>query len=177
MASESLSGTNPAISQFVEADPNFLKVSPFDRQPMAAPPSFSSGFQNSTSIPSACSRRTIVWNSCYGTINRFGPDVRSRLSRALSQEGFRGSLKGLTKYLYDRGFLVKKGTDEFRRIQALIGQQHYSNDALALFLMASEDCNFAVFTVPRTFQARCYPNPGESETGPRQDQTSQAPFH
>jgi uncharacterized protein len=60
----------------------------------------------------------------------------------LSQEGFRGRLAGFTKYLYDRGYLVNKGTDEFRRVQSLISQQHYRTDVLELFLLASEDCNF-----------------------------------
>ena len=117
MASESLSGTNPAISKFVEADPDFLKFSPFDRQPMGGAALVQlESFQEFDFVPSrfnahteAPDGATIVWNSCYGTINRFGPDARNRLSRALSQEGFRGPLKGLTKYLYDRGFLVKKG--------------------------------------------------------------------
>jgi uncharacterized protein len=51
-------------------------------------------------------------------------------------------MQGFTKYLYDRGFLVTKGTDEYRRVEALIGQQHYRTDVLELFLLASEDCNF-----------------------------------
>jgi uncharacterized protein len=140
----------PAISQFVTTGPDFLHCSPFDRQsPNRGTLVQLEGHQEFNFVPSrfnahteAADGTTIVWNSCAGTINRFGSEVNGKLVQALSQEGFRGPLKGFTKYLYDRGFLVKKGTDEFRRVQALIGRQHYSNDVLELFLLASEDCNF-----------------------------------
>jgi uncharacterized protein len=150
MNSDSSFETNPVIANFITSEPEFLKYSPFDRQ-------FTSGgalvqlegFQEFHFVPSrfnahaeAPDGTTIVWNSSCGTVNRFGPELKSHLTRALSQEGFSGPLKGLTKYLYDRGFLIKRGTDEFRRVQAMIGQQHYSNDALELFILASEDCNF-----------------------------------
>ena len=150
MDSQSSFQTDPAIAKFVTTGPEFLKYSPFDKQAAGAATLVQlEGFQQFDFTPSrfnahteAPDGTTIVWNTCSGTINRFGPEVKGKLAHALSQEGFRGPLKGLTKYLFDRGFLVKKGTDEFRRVQALIGQQHYSNDALELFLLASEDCNF-----------------------------------
>jgi uncharacterized protein len=150
MASYATTGAGQARSQFTKADPDFLRFSPLDKQ--SAPASGLvqlQGFEQIDFVPSrfnahteAPDGTTIVWNSCSGTINRFGPEVKDQLATALSQEGFRGPFRGFTKYLYDRGFLVKRGTDEFRRVQTLIGQQHYRTDVLELFLLASEDCNF-----------------------------------
>ena len=98
MGSESLSGVNPAISHFVKAGPDFLKFSPFDNQRTAGSGLVQlEGFQEFDFVPSRFNAHTetpdgvtIIWNSCYGTINRFGLETKSRLSRALSQEGFRG---------------------------------------------------------------------------------------
>ena len=150
MDSQAPLGNDPAVSQVVKTIPDLLKYSPFDKEAANETRLVQlNGFQEMDFVPSRFNAHTetpdgstIVWNSCAGTINRFGPQAKDQLGRALSQVGFRGPLQGFTKYLYDRGFLVTKGTDEFRRVQALIGQQHYRTDLMELILLASEDCNF-----------------------------------
>src|SRR5262249_22010613 len=57
-------------------------------------------------------------------------------------KGFRGSLSPLGKYLKQRGYIVSKGTQEYRQFQELFGFQQYRSDRLELILLASEDCNF-----------------------------------
>ncbi|MFQ5745081.1 MAG: hypothetical protein ACE5HV_16075 [Acidobacteriota bacterium] len=41
------------------------------------------------------------------------------IEKLLIKPDFTGRLEGIAKYLYDRGFLVKKGTDEYRRVQLI----------------------------------------------------------
>jgi uncharacterized protein len=150
MASQTVLGSAPVIQQFVKTDSNLLKYSPLDGQKNHGAALVQlQGFQEIDLVPSRFNAHTetpdgstILWNSCAGTINRFGPETKESLAQALSQEGFRGRMAGFTKYLYDRGYLVNKGTDEFRRVQSLISQQHYRTDVLELFLLSSEDCNF-----------------------------------
>lgn len=60
----------------------------------------------------------------------------------LSRKGFEAQERGIVRYLKQRGFLVKSGTDEFRQFQLRFGQQHYRSDVLQLILLSSEDCNF-----------------------------------
>lgn len=60
----------------------------------------------------------------------------------IAQKGFEAHEDGIVKYLHARGFLIKEGTNEFRRIQAGFGRQHYRSDILQLILLSSEDCNF-----------------------------------
>lgn len=85
----------------------------------------------------------ILWNTYSGAINVFEPKYKEALDALLrNKNGFSGELEGLAKYLYQRGYLVAAGTNEYRRLQLLFGQQHYSTDALELILLASEDCNF-----------------------------------
>lgn len=86
--------------------------------------------------------RLVLWNSYTGTMSVFPAAKRPALEKLLSQKGFTAGAKGVVKYLRDRGFLVKAGTDELRRIRLGFGQQHYRNDVLQLILLASEDCNF-----------------------------------
>jgi uncharacterized protein len=139
-----------AINTQVQADADFLRFSPLDNSlTMPAGLVQIEGAERYDFVPSRFNAHTetpdgttILWNSCSGTINRFGPETKHALTRALSQEGIRGPMRGFTKYLFDRGYLVKKGTDEFRRVQSLISQQHFRTDVLELFLLASEDCNF-----------------------------------
>jgi uncharacterized protein len=85
--------------------------------------------------------RYIVWNNYTGAICVFNPQQRQAV-QSLLNEGYEGEAKGVIKYLTQRGFLVEKGTDEYRQIQLRFGQMHYRNDALELILLASEDCNF-----------------------------------
>jgi uncharacterized protein len=86
--------------------------------------------------------RLVVWNSYRGKINIFRKDQRPAIERMLSQHGFDSKLTGVAKYLFDRGLLIKAGTDEYRRIQQGFGREHYRDDRLELILLASEDCNF-----------------------------------
>jgi len=86
--------------------------------------------------------RLVIWNSYRGTMSVFAAAHKARIEVLLGRKGFEAPEKGLVKYLLDRGFIVKEGTDEYRRIQLGFGQQHYRTDILQLILMASEDCNF-----------------------------------
>lgn len=86
--------------------------------------------------------RVILWNTYTRAISVVAPRQRPTLERLLSQKGFTGKLSGLAQYLYDKGFIVQKNTDELRRFRLLFGQQHYRKDLLQLILLASEDCNF-----------------------------------
>ena len=83
----------------------------------------------------------VLWNSYTGAICVFKPQQR-RGVQALLKEGYTGEPKGVVKYLVDNGFLVPKGTNEYRRVQLAFGQTHYRQDILELILLASEDCNF-----------------------------------
>jgi uncharacterized protein len=85
----------------------------------------------------------ILWNTYTGSVNVFQSKYKEALDALLkNKSGFSGELKGLAKYLYERGYIVAQGTNEYRRLQLLFGQQHYSTDRLELILLASEDCNF-----------------------------------
>src|SRR5262245_3406026 len=85
----------------------------------------------------------VIWNTYTGAMNVFEPKDRAGLERLLrNRRGFNGELKGLSKYLYERGYLVAKETNEYRQVQLKVGQQHYRTDVLELILLASEDCNF-----------------------------------
>jgi len=86
--------------------------------------------------------RLLLWNTFKGTMSVFKPEQKSSIEQLLTRRGFEARPLGMIKYLYDRGFLVKEGTDEYRRFQLGFGEQHYRTDRLELFLLASEDCNF-----------------------------------
>ena len=83
----------------------------------------------------------IVWNSHTGAISMFNPQQRQPI-QGLLNSGYTGEAKGIVKYLSERGFLVPKGTNEYRQIQLGFGQMHYRQDILELILLATEDCNF-----------------------------------
>lgn len=83
----------------------------------------------------------VLWNSYSGAICVIKPEQRQGV-QALLKEGYTGEPKGVVKYLSDNGFMVPKGTNEYRRVQLGFGQQHYRQDILELILLASEDCNF-----------------------------------
>jgi uncharacterized protein len=85
--------------------------------------------------------RLVLWNSYTGAMSVFGAAQRSKIEALLSQKGFSARFEGVTKYLFERGFLVKEHTNEYRRIQVGFGQEQYRNDILQLILLASEDCN------------------------------------
>ncbi len=84
----------------------------------------------------------ILWNSYSGSINLFPAAQKEGILKIVSREGIISELKGIVKYLHERGFLVREGTDEFRRVQLAFGRQQYRTDILELILLASEDCNF-----------------------------------
>ncbi|SRR6266545_117952 len=85
--------------------------------------------------------RLVIWNSFTGTMSIFGAAQRTKIEALLSRKGFSAQQEGIVQYLFKRGYLVKQGTDEYRRIQLGFGQEHYRNDLLQLILLASEDCN------------------------------------
>jgi uncharacterized protein len=82
-----------------------------------------------------------LWNSYSGAICVIKPEQRQGV-QALLKQGYTGEPKGVVKYLVDNGFMVPKGTNEYRKVQLSFGQQHYRHDVLELILLASEDCNF-----------------------------------
>jgi uncharacterized protein len=86
--------------------------------------------------------RLVVWNTFKNTINVFQAGQREAVERLLSRRGFAAKLTGMVKYLYDRGFIIEEGTDEYRRMRLGFGKQHYRSNRLELILLASEDCNF-----------------------------------
>ncbi len=86
--------------------------------------------------------RLVLWNTLSGKITVFKPEDKESVLRLLQKSGLEAPREGVIEYLAKRGYLVRKGVDEFRQFQQLFGQQHYRTDALELILMASEDCNF-----------------------------------
>lgn len=88
--------------------------------------------------------RLILWNTYTGAISVFKPSQREAVEELLSRQGHdsAGEPTGMMKYLADRGFLVRKEVDEFRRFRLAHGQDQYRTDRLELILLASEDCNF-----------------------------------
>ncbi len=86
--------------------------------------------------------RLIVWNTFNGAMTVFKPGQADAIKEFLRKPGTEGKLEGMLKYLVDRGFMIKDGINEYRKIQLAFGQQHYRKDVLQLILLASEDCNF-----------------------------------
>jgi uncharacterized protein len=84
----------------------------------------------------------ILWNTYSGAVNVFPPEHKATIEKLLSRKGFSGELKGLSEYFHKRGFIVARGTDEYRRVRLLFGQDQFRDDILELILLASEDCNF-----------------------------------
>src|SRR6185295_1043097 len=58
----------------------------------------------------------VLWNSYTGAICVFKPQQREGV-QALLKQGYSGEPKGVVKYLADNGFLVLKGTNEYRQVQ------------------------------------------------------------
>ncbi|MGC2744770.1 MAG: radical SAM protein [Candidatus Angelobacter sp.] len=84
----------------------------------------------------------ILWNSFSGAINLFPAEQKTSIAKILSRAGVVGEPTGIVDYLRNRGYLVKEGTDEYRRVQVAFGQRQFRSDVLELILLASEDCNF-----------------------------------
>jgi uncharacterized protein len=85
--------------------------------------------------------QTVLWNSFTGALTSFGAHHRNDLEESLSQSGFSGPLRGLRRYLHERGYLVRAEENQLRQAEVLINSQHFRNDILELILLASEDCN------------------------------------
>ena len=86
--------------------------------------------------------RLVLWNTLSGKMTVFNSVDRDAVLDLLQKKGFEAPKEKIVEYLVERGYLVRKGVDEFRQFQQLFGQQHYRTDALELILLASEDCNF-----------------------------------
>jgi uncharacterized protein len=127
---------------------NILQQSPYDSQsaPEPLPQETASTVRWSPSRYNirvvAEDGRLVLWNSFSGTMSVFAAKQRQAIQTLLSQKGFSAKPEGIVKYLSARGFLVKEGTDEYRKVQVGFGLQHYRTDALEFILLASEDCNF-----------------------------------
>jgi uncharacterized protein len=93
----------------------------------------------------------VLYNSMLGSISGFPASARSQVEERLHKKGFRGRNEGITKYLYERGFLVPRGTDELQRVRMLYGTQQYRQDRQELILLASEECNFRCIYCYETF--------------------------
>src|ERR1044071_2710785 len=127
------------------------KESPFDYEPVAeasALVQITPLGKKERLLPSKYNVRTtghdgsyIVWNTYSGSISVFKPEQKRVIQRML-QEGYTGEVKGVVRYLSERGLLVPEGANEYRQIQLGFGQTHYRQDILELILLASEDCNF-----------------------------------
>jgi uncharacterized protein len=125
---------------------NILQQSPHDLQPPRAesvsslpPPRWLPSRYNVRATTE--DGRLILWNTLKGSISVFKPEQAEKIKLLLRKPGL-DAQDGLAKYLFDRGFLIPDGTNEYRQVQLAFGQQHYRTDVLELILLASEDCNF-----------------------------------
>ena len=124
---------------------NILQASPLDHQPPPPRPErkpdrwVASRYNIQTTTDDG---RLIVWNTLMGKRSTFGAAQRDRVRALLTRTGCEPSPEGLPGYLFERGFLIAQGTDEYRIFQHRFGTVQYRRDALELILLASEDCNF-----------------------------------
>jgi uncharacterized protein len=127
---------------------NILRQSPFDLtapSPEESPaPSGETGWLPSRYTFRAWTTdgRLALWNSNSGAIAVFRADQAPAIEGMLDRKGFDAEEDGIVKYLADRGFIVRKGTDEYVLFQLAFGQAQHRSDLLDLTLLASEDCNF-----------------------------------
>lgn len=131
---------------------NILQRSPLDANPptpAAGDPDGAADREARHWVPSRYNVRArtedgglVVWNSLTGTLSAFPDSQRETVEAHLRRPGCVARREGLVEYLCDRGLLVERGTDEYRRMRLAFGQQHYRTDLLELILLASEDCNF-----------------------------------
>lgn len=132
---------------------NILQRSPYDvapeascATPAAAPPAAAAARwvpSRYTVRATATDGTLILWNTFSGKISVFKPALAPSVEAILKQkDGVEGGHGGTVRFLAERGFLIKEGTDEYRRFQFAFGRQHHAADRLQLILLASEDCNF-----------------------------------
>lgn len=86
--------------------------------------------------------RLILWNTLSRAMSVFKPEQVAEVTALLREKALEAGQEGLAGYLFERGFLVREGTNEYRQFLLKFGQQHYRHDLLELILMSSEDCNF-----------------------------------
>ena len=86
--------------------------------------------------------RLVLWNTLSTAISVFKPQQVPHVLSLLKAQGFTSRREGLAGYLVQRGYLVRRGMDEYRKFLLAFGQQHYRSDRLELFVLSSEDCNF-----------------------------------
>ncbi|MDI1483412.1 radical SAM protein [Polyangium sp. y55x31] len=127
---------------------NVLQQSPHDLAE-AEPEEMSNASRSESWVPSRFNvhattedGRLILWNTLSTAISVFKPEQVPHVLTLLKAPGFESRREGLAGYLVERGFLVRKGMDEYRKFLLAFGQQHYRTDRLELFVLSSEDCNF-----------------------------------
>jgi len=86
--------------------------------------------------------RLVLWNTFNGRMSVFRADQADGVKLLLRRPGLEAQEAGMARYLFDRGYLIREGTDEYRQVQLAFGQQHYRTEILQLILLSSEDCNF-----------------------------------
>ena len=86
--------------------------------------------------------RLILWNTFSTAMAVFKAGDVNAITTLLQASGVESEEEGIVRYLRDKGFLVPRGTDEYRKFLHAFGQQHYRSDRLELILLSSEDCNF-----------------------------------
>src|SRR6478672_13065297 len=118
---------------------NILQQSPHDLQEAKTEPAREAGAARW--VPSRYNIRAtteegrlVLWNSFKGTMSVFAAGQAQTIEALLTRKGIEARPEGIVKYLFDRGFLVKDGTNEYRRIQLGFGQQQYRHDTLQLIL-------------------------------------------
>jgi uncharacterized protein len=128
---------------------NILQQSPHDFEPEEVVLGSVKGGPRHHWVPSRYNIRAVtedgqlvLWNTHRRSFNVFGAEQRAAIEGLLSKKGFRAEATGVVKYLSDRGFLLREGSDEYRQIQLEFGQLHYRTNRLELMLLSSEDCNF-----------------------------------
>jgi uncharacterized protein len=136
------------MSVGLSASLNILQQSPLDQTVSAEEETM----ENSDGIKWLPSRYTFrarttdgrlaLWNSYSGAIAVFVAEQASTVEAMLSQKGFQAEEEGIVRYLGQRGFLVREGTDEYALFQLAFGQAQHRSDLLDLTLLSSEDCNF-----------------------------------
>lgn len=109
-------------------------------------------------VPSRFNARTVasdgtlvLYNSFSGAISGFPEGASKQVLSLLAKAGGLTVVTGIAKYLYERGYLVKRGTDELQRVRLRAGQNQYRSDRLDLILLSSEECNFRCVYCYETF--------------------------
>src|SRR5215207_6664198 len=73
--------------------------------------------------------RLVLWNTLSGKMTVFRPEDREAVLGLLERKGFEAPKEKVVEYLVERGYLVRKGVDEYRQFQQKFGEAHYRTDA------------------------------------------------